>query len=73
MERVSVADVEGMRCFVGCRRCRSALGAARDEDRSIHTGSSAEHSTGRLGRMIREIAVPLCSGIPIFFNLNPAS
>ena len=34
--------------------------------------ASAEHSTGRLGRMIREIAVPLCGGIPIFFNLHPS-
>jgi EAL domain-containing protein (putative c-di-GMP-specific phosphodiesterase class I) len=31
----------------------------------------AERSTGRLGRMIREIAVPLCGGTPIFFNLHP--
>jgi EAL domain-containing protein (putative c-di-GMP-specific phosphodiesterase class I) len=26
---------------------------------------------GRLGRMIREIAVPLCSGIPLFVNVHP--
>lgn len=26
---------------------------------------------GRLGRMIREIAVPLCAGYPIFLNLHP--
>jgi EAL domain-containing protein (putative c-di-GMP-specific phosphodiesterase class I) len=31
----------------------------------------AEKSTGRLGRMIREIAVPLCGGIPVFVNLHP--
>ncbi|MGO9835751.1 MAG: EAL domain-containing protein [Polyangiaceae bacterium] len=30
-----------------------------------------ERSTGRLGRMIREIAVPLCGGTPVFFNLHP--
>jgi EAL domain-containing protein (putative c-di-GMP-specific phosphodiesterase class I) len=29
-------------------------------------------ATGRLGRMIREIAVPLCSGIPLFVNLHPS-
>jgi EAL domain-containing protein (putative c-di-GMP-specific phosphodiesterase class I) len=34
--------------------------------------ASAERSTGRLGRMIREIAVPLCSGTPIFVNLHPS-
>ena len=28
-------------------------------------------ATGRLGRMIREIAVPLCSGLPLFVNLHP--
>lgn len=27
---------------------------------------------GRLGRLIREIAVPLCSGIPVFINIHPA-
>ncbi len=28
-------------------------------------------STGRLGRMIREIAVSLCKGTPLFVNLHP--
>jgi EAL domain-containing protein (putative c-di-GMP-specific phosphodiesterase class I) len=32
----------------------------------------AEHSTGRLGRAIREIAVPMCSGMPLFINLHPS-
>jgi hypothetical protein len=32
----------------------------------------AERSTGRLGRAIREIAVPLCSGVPLFLNLRPS-
>jgi EAL domain-containing protein (putative c-di-GMP-specific phosphodiesterase class I) len=32
----------------------------------------AERSTGRLGRAIREIAVPMCSGIPLFVNLHPS-
>lgn len=27
---------------------------------------------GRLGRMVREVAVPLCSGKPIFLNVHPA-
>lgn len=27
--------------------------------------------TGRLGRMIREIAVPLSSGLPVFLNVHP--
>ncbi len=29
------------------------------------------HCTGRLGRMIREIAIPLSSGIPLFVNVHP--
>ena len=33
--------------------------------------AAAEHSAGRLGRMIREIAVPLSAGTPVFFNLHP--
>ncbi len=33
--------------------------------------AAAMHATGRLGRMIREIAVPLCSGTPLFVNLHP--
>jgi EAL domain-containing protein (putative c-di-GMP-specific phosphodiesterase class I) len=35
-----------------------------------HAGAS--HATGRLGRMIREIAVPLCGGVPLFVNLHPS-
>jgi EAL domain-containing protein (putative c-di-GMP-specific phosphodiesterase class I) len=34
--------------------------------------AAAAQATGRLGRMIREIAVPLCSGTPLFVNLHPA-
>jgi EAL domain-containing protein (putative c-di-GMP-specific phosphodiesterase class I) len=33
--------------------------------------AAALQATGRLGRMIREIAVPLCSGTPLFVNLHP--
>jgi EAL domain-containing protein (putative c-di-GMP-specific phosphodiesterase class I) len=33
--------------------------------------AAAASATGRLGRMIREIAVPLCGGIPVFVNLHP--
>ncbi|MFO0678664.1 MAG: EAL domain-containing protein [Polyangiaceae bacterium] len=31
----------------------------------------AEGCTGELGRMIREIAVPLCERIPLFVNVHP--
>jgi len=30
-----------------------------------------QRCTGRLGRMIREIGVPLCSGVPLFVNIHP--
>jgi EAL domain-containing protein (putative c-di-GMP-specific phosphodiesterase class I) len=33
--------------------------------------AAASTATGRLGRMIREIAIPLCSGVPLFVNLHP--
>ena len=33
--------------------------------------ATAEQATGRLGRMIREIAVPLSEGNPLFFNIHP--
>jgi EAL domain-containing protein (putative c-di-GMP-specific phosphodiesterase class I) len=32
----------------------------------------AEGVTGLLGRTIRELAVPLCGGIPLFVNVHPA-
>jgi EAL domain-containing protein (putative c-di-GMP-specific phosphodiesterase class I) len=31
----------------------------------------AAQCCGRLGRMIREIAIPLCAGAPIFVNIHP--
>jgi EAL domain-containing protein (putative c-di-GMP-specific phosphodiesterase class I) len=34
--------------------------------------AATSHSAGRLGRMIREIAVSLCSGVPLFVNLHPS-
>ncbi len=34
--------------------------------------AAAMRSTGRLGRLIREIAVPVSSGIPLFVNLHPS-
>jgi EAL domain-containing protein (putative c-di-GMP-specific phosphodiesterase class I) len=34
--------------------------------------AATERTTGRLGRIIREIAVPMCSGMPLFVNLHPS-
>jgi EAL domain-containing protein (putative c-di-GMP-specific phosphodiesterase class I) len=36
-------------------------------ERAVEVGG-----TGLLGRMIREVAMPLCSGIPVFVNVHPA-
>jgi EAL domain-containing protein (putative c-di-GMP-specific phosphodiesterase class I) len=33
--------------------------------------AAAMRSVGRLGRMIREIAIPLCGSVPLFVNLHP--
>jgi EAL domain-containing protein (putative c-di-GMP-specific phosphodiesterase class I) len=30
-----------------------------------------ERCVGRLGRAIRSVAVPLCTGVPVFFNVHP--
>jgi EAL domain-containing protein (putative c-di-GMP-specific phosphodiesterase class I) len=30
-----------------------------------------DRCVGRLGRTIRAVAVPLCAGVPVFFNLHP--
>jgi EAL domain-containing protein (putative c-di-GMP-specific phosphodiesterase class I) len=35
-------------------------------ERAVSSGCA-----GRLGRMIREIAVPLCAGTPLFLNVHP--
>jgi EAL domain-containing protein (putative c-di-GMP-specific phosphodiesterase class I) len=50
-------------------RCRvpALANPLRLFDRAVADGCS-----GRLGRMIREIAVPLCSGIPLFVNVHPS-
>jgi EAL domain-containing protein (putative c-di-GMP-specific phosphodiesterase class I) len=48
-------------------RCRSA----GMDPTSLFKRASSCRVTGRLGRMIREIAIPLCSGIPLFVNLHP--
>jgi EAL domain-containing protein (putative c-di-GMP-specific phosphodiesterase class I) len=38
---------------------------------ALFARASTFSSTGRLGRMIREIAMPLCAGTPLFVNLHP--
>jgi EAL domain-containing protein (putative c-di-GMP-specific phosphodiesterase class I) len=46
-------------------RCRDATPPELFE-KAHHCGC-----VGRLGRMVREVAVPLCSGRPIFLNVHP--
>jgi EAL domain-containing protein (putative c-di-GMP-specific phosphodiesterase class I) len=31
-----------------------------------------DNCVGRLGRMVREVALPLCEGLPVFLNIHPA-
>lgn len=49
-------------------RCR--VPAFRDPmalfERAMHAGCC-----GRLGRMVREVAIPLCEGMPLFVNVHP--
>jgi EAL domain-containing protein (putative c-di-GMP-specific phosphodiesterase class I) len=45
---------------------------ARLTPTGLFAQAAASHSAGRLGRMIREIAVSLCSGVPLFVNLHPS-
>ena len=49
-------------------RCRVAAYSSPPDlfSKAVESGSA-----GELGRMIREIAVPLSSGIPIFLNVHP--
>jgi EAL domain-containing protein (putative c-di-GMP-specific phosphodiesterase class I) len=49
-------------------RCRVAAYSSPPDlfERAVESGAA-----GELGRMIREIAVPLSSGVPIFLNVHP--
>jgi EAL domain-containing protein (putative c-di-GMP-specific phosphodiesterase class I) len=49
-------------------RCRLPRFAS-PPDLFVH--AVANGCCGRLGRMIRDIAIPLCSGLPVFLNVHP--
>lgn len=49
-------------------RCRKPAFAYPPE---LFRRAVEESCTGRLGRMIREVAVPLCAGTPLFLNVHP--
>ena len=49
-------------------RCRVA---ALSNPQTLFERAVATGCAGRLGRMIREIAVPICSGKPLFLNVHP--
>ena len=63
---LNTGQVFAYEALVRCRVPRFAYPPALFE----RAGES--RATGRLGRMIREIAVPLCSGLPLFVNLHPS-
>jgi EAL domain-containing protein (putative c-di-GMP-specific phosphodiesterase class I) len=50
-------------------RCRLA---ELSQPRVLFAHAVAAGCAGRLGRMIREIAVPLGAGLPLFLNVHPA-
>ena len=51
--------------LVRCRRPELA------DPTTLFRHAVAGKCTGRLGRMIRDIAVPLCGGSPVFLNVHP--
>lgn len=63
--RLDVQQVHGFEALVRCNveRYQSPV------DLFAHAVSA--ECAGRLGRMIREIAVPMCSGKPLFVNVHP--
>lgn len=64
---VRLAD-GGLFCYEALVRCPSVnLSPA-----GLFAQAASLRSAGRLGRMIREVAVSLCSGTPLFVNLHPS-
>lgn len=63
--RMDTGQVFAHEALVRCRTPRLASPTVLFEH------AVANGCAGRLGRMIREIAVPLCSGGPVFINVHP--
>jgi EAL domain-containing protein (putative c-di-GMP-specific phosphodiesterase class I) len=61
-------DVGTIFAYEALVRCRTALFRSPPD---LFDSATANECVGRLGRMIREIAVPLATGRPIFLNVHP--
>jgi EAL domain-containing protein (putative c-di-GMP-specific phosphodiesterase class I) len=62
--RLDTGELFAYEALVRCRVPHLSPGA-------LFERAAAARATGRLGRLIREIAVPLCSSTPLFVNLHP--
>lgn len=66
-----IVHMESLRVFAyeALTRCRVKEYANPTAlfDRAVEEGC-----VGRLGRMVREVALPLCAGRPVFLNVHPA-
>jgi EAL domain-containing protein (putative c-di-GMP-specific phosphodiesterase class I) len=63
--RLSTNEVFAYECLVRC------IAPGLESPLTLFEQASSIGFVGRLGRAIREVAQPLCEGIPIFFNLHP--
>ncbi len=66
-----IVHMDTLQVFAHEALTRCALPALRNPqhlfERAVDDGC-----VGRLGRMVREVAVPLCEGVPLFLNVHPA-
>jgi EAL domain-containing protein (putative c-di-GMP-specific phosphodiesterase class I) len=65
-----IVDLTTLRTFAFEALVRCSLPAFSDPTR-LFKRAVEDGCCGRLGRMIREVAVPLCSGHPVFLNAHP--
>jgi EAL domain-containing protein (putative c-di-GMP-specific phosphodiesterase class I) len=65
-----IVELDPVRVFAyeALVRCRVP---AFSDPTTLFARAAEEGCCGRLGRMIREIAVPLCAGTPVFLNVHP--
>jgi EAL domain-containing protein (putative c-di-GMP-specific phosphodiesterase class I) len=65
-----IVDLEEKRIFAfeALARCRSAAFANPSR---LFAAASREGACGRIGRMVREVALARCSGVPLFINIHP--
>lgn len=65
-----IVELDPVRIFAYEALVRCRVPAYKDPTK-LFERAAEEGCCGRLGRMIREVAVPLCAGTPIFLNVHP--